>query len=148
MSAITWAASGISSVSHCIKTTACTLMLEISSCSFEDDGKTLPARDAERGEPESLTPFAQLIGEAEDDARTAHADRMPDRDASALHVELVAVELQLSLARDHLSREGLVDLDQVDVRQGETGFLQDPVGCGHRADAHDLRRHPRPRPAD
>ena len=40
-----------------------------------------------------------------------------------------------------LSREGLVQLDQVDVVEAQPGPLQRLRGRRHRADAHDPRRH-------
>jgi hypothetical protein len=52
----------------------------------------------------------------------------PDRDAAAVHVQLVAVDLQFAFARDDLRRERLVDLDQVDVGERQAGLLQDDLG--------------------
>src|SRR4026209_2000955 len=94
MSAIAWAASEISSISHWISTTAWTV---ISSGPFEDDGEPLPPRDAEGWaffacapseaaaaplpagdaecrEAERGAAFAHLIREGQQDPRAAHPD--------------------------------------------------------------------------
>src|SRR5438093_6507914 len=116
MSAIACAASGILSFAHWIRTTACTVMsVVLPSVALEDDGQTLSARDAERRQAERRAASAHLVREGQDHAGAAHADRVADGDAAAIHVQPVPVELQLTLARDHLGGEGLVDLDQVDV---------------------------------
>src|ERR671919_806719 len=103
---ITCAASSISSISHWIKTTACTV---IGSGPFEDDGEPLPAGDAEGGQSEGESARPHLVREREQDPGAAHPDRMPERDAATEEVRAVAVELQLTLAREHLCRERLVD---------------------------------------
>src|SRR6185503_7857269 len=116
MSAIAWAASEISSMSHWIRTTAWTV---ISSGPFEDDGEPLPAGDAERREAERGAAFPHLVCQRQQDPRAAHPDRMAEGDPASEEVQPVPVELQLAFARDHLCRERLVDLDQIDVGEGE-----------------------------
>ena len=69
---------------------------------------------------------------------------MAERDASAEEVQPVPVELQLAFAGDHLRGERLVDLDQVDVGEGQARLLEDLLRRGHRADPHDLGRNPGP----
>src|SRR5688572_14771983 len=99
ISAMAWAASGISSISHWIRATAWTV---IRSGPFEHDREALPAGDAQGGEAERRTSFAHLVGERQQDASPAHPDRMAQRDAAAQEVEPVPVELELALTRDHL----------------------------------------------
>ncbi len=53
---------------------------------------------------------------------------------------LVLVDAQLAGRTQHLHREGLVDLEQVDVADRQTGPLQRLLGSLDRAQPHDLRR--------
>src|SRR5215207_1172213 len=147
MSAIAWAASGISSISHWIRTTAWTLT-EDPLDAFEDDGQPLAAGDAERCQAEREPAFAELVGQREEHPSAAHADGVPDRDPAALRVQPVALELQLPLAGDHLRGEGLVDLDRIDVGEGQARLLQHLLRCRHGADAHDPGIHAGPAHAD
>src|SRR5262249_36258169 len=105
MSAMAWAASGISSISHCTSTTALTI------CPFpwsepsgpsDPHGHAPPAADAQRAQREGEVAFAELVGGRQHDARPGHPDRVAERDAAALRVQLVVVELELALARKHL----------------------------------------------
>src|SRR5256885_14528822 len=117
MSAIAWAASGMLSISHPISTTA----LTIRSGPLQDNGHAHAARDTERGESQRRVALAQLVGARQDDARPRHADGVTESDRAAVHVQLLVVELQLTVAGEHLGREGLVHLDDVEVLQGEAG---------------------------
>src|SRR5262245_7178915 len=127
-SAIACAASEISSISHSISTTACTLTAGPSprrrSRALQHHGQPLPTRDAQRGEPEARIPGTHRVGERQQDAGAAHPDRVAERDPAAVHVQAVAVELQLALAGDHLRGKRLVDLDQVHVRERQPGLLE------------------------
>src|SRR4051794_10714695 len=98
------------------------------SPALERDGEALATRDAERREPERGIAFTHLVGEGEEDAGAAHPDRMPERDAPALDVQLVAVELQLALAGDDLRGERLVDLDQIEVGKRQARSLEELFG--------------------
>src|SRR5829696_7371313 len=151
-SAIAAAASGIASISHWIKTTAWTLtgasFGNVVSGAFEHDRETLAAADAQGREAERHAAMPHLVGEREDDPRAAHPDRMAERDAAAANVHAVAIELQLTLARDDLRGERLVDLDQIDVGEGQPRLVEHLLRRRHGADPHDLGRHPAPRPRD
>src|SRR3972149_7391575 len=96
ISAIAFAASGISSISHWISTTAWTD--NVTSAPLQDDGEPLPARDAERSETERPAELPHLVAEAEDQAGPAHPDRVTERDPTAPDVQAVAVELELAPA--------------------------------------------------
>ncbi len=67
-----------------------------------------------------------------------------------MHVDAVQAVGQLPLAqhRQRLRGEGLVELDQVNVGEGQTGMLQGTRGRWDRADAHRLRCHAGHRPGD
>ena len=64
---------------------------------------------------------------------------MTDRDRAAVHVHLRRVEPQLPDDGDALRRERLVQLDQVEVRDGNARARQQLLHGGNRADAHDAR---------
>ena len=66
---------------------------------------------------------------------------MADGDGAAIDVELGLVDAEFAGAGHDLRAEGLVDLEAVDVDELEPGALQHRLDRGHRADAHDLRRH-------
>ena len=50
-----------------------------------------------------------------------HAERVAERDAAAVHVELLPRDAEVLGRRDDLRRERLVDLDEVDVVDREPG---------------------------
>src|SRR6266705_289768 len=62
---------------------------------------------------------------------------------AAVDVELVDVDAEVAVGRDHLCGERLVDLDQVDVVDRHPGQGERPPGGLHRAVPHDLRRERR-----
>ena len=53
---------------------------------------------------------------------------MAERDGAAVEIDLVRVEAELAQDGQRLGREGLVELDQVDVVEGEAGALRAPCG--------------------
>ena len=66
---------------------------------------------------------------------------MPERDRAAIGVDPFLVEPQLADHRHHLCGKGLVELDDLDVGERETGLLQGPGDGADGAHAHDLGRH-------
>ena len=64
---------------------------------------------------------------------------MAEGDGPAVHVQPVGVDLEIAGGGDHLDGEGLVDLDQVDVGDGQPGPGQRPAAGLDRSEAHDLR---------
>ena len=49
---------------------------------------------------------------------------------AAIHVDLVPVEAEFLLDREVLAGKGLVDLDEIDVRQIQSGVGQSLTRCG------------------
>src|SRR3954452_6892826 len=72
-------------------------------------------------------------------ARTAHAERMSDRDRAAVDIEPVHWNAEPVAAIEHLAGERLVQLPQVDVVHAQAGALQQLRHGKHRADAHLVR---------
>ncbi len=64
---------------------------------------------------------------------------MAERDGAAVDVELLVGDAELALAVDRLAREGLVDLEEVDVVDREAGLREQLLHRRERADAHDRR---------
>src|SRR5436190_2230596 len=111
MSAMAWAASGISSISHWIRTTALTMTAGSYPLGpFEGDGHAHAPRDAEGGEPQGIALLAHLVRTRQYDPGPGHPDRMPQGDGAAVRIQPVVVELELPVARQDLGGEGLVQL--------------------------------------
>ena len=64
---------------------------------------------------------------------------MADRDGTAVDVARLAVQAQVLLDREVLRREGLVDLDQIEVLERGLVALESAADGRRRADAHDRR---------
>src|SRR5258706_2258558 len=110
---------------------------------FQQDRDPLAATDAGAGDAVAPPAPAELEEERQDQARPRGAERVAEGDRPAVHVDPLAIEPQLLLDRQVLRRERLVDLEQVDLAQGQTGALQDEADGRHGADPHDARRHAR-----
>src|SRR5690606_8798179 len=67
-----------------------------------------------------------------------HAEGVADGDGAAVDVQLLQRDAEVAVGGDHLGGERLVDLDQVDVVDGETGAAQRLLRRLDRAEAHDL----------
>src|SRR6266480_2113160 len=91
---------------------------------LQDRRDPLAPTDAERREPVALLSLAQLVGERQGESRTRRAERMAERDRTAVHVRLLAVEAEVLLHREVLRREGLVDLDEIHVLDFEARALE------------------------
>jgi hypothetical protein len=63
-----------------------------------------------------------------------------ERDCAAHRVypRILIVDTEVVEEGQDLDREGLVDLEQVDIRDGKSGTVQSFLGTRHRADTHDL----------
>ena len=72
---------------------------------------------------------------------------MTDRDGSTVRVDTTVVERQPQFLQttQNLGREGLVDLDDVEVLEFKAGPIQYFLRGKHRPQPHDPRRHSRRR---
>src|SRR4051794_30909656 len=61
---------------------------------------------------------------------------MAERDSAAVHVELLVRDAELARRREHLRRERLVQLHEVDVVDPEAGAVERFPRGRHRADPH------------
>ena len=57
--------------------------------------------------------------------RARRPERVTERDRATVHVDLGEVDAEFLLPGEHDRREGLVDLDEVDVVEREAGRLED-----------------------
>src|SRR5262245_6049722 len=103
---------------------------------LDQDRDALAAADAGRGDAEALLAAPELQEERQDQARAGRAERVPERDRAAVDVDLVAVEAELLLDAEVLRREGLVDLEEVDVGELDARALEALPDRGHGPDAH------------
>src|SRR5262245_29673752 len=72
-------------------------------------------------------------------APAALAVGMSERDRAAVHVPALVRNADAVAAVDHLHREGLVQLPQVDVRDALAGLLEELRHGEYRADSHLAR---------
>src|SRR6478735_7709295 len=85
---------------------------------FDDDCGSLAPADAGGAEPEGTLPPAEGVEQVRGKAGAAGGEGMSERDRTPIDVGAGAVEPQLLLDREVLRRERLVDLDQIDLREG------------------------------
>jgi hypothetical protein len=76
-----------------------------------------------------------------EDPGAAGAERVAQCDGSTVDVHPLRIEAELADAGDRLDREGLVQLDQVEVRQGEAGAAQRLSGGRNRPQTHAAGIH-------
>src|SRR5712664_2011971 len=88
----------------------------------ERDG--LAAAEAQRDDAASLAPRAQRVQQRHQEARARCADRMPERDGAAVHVELLLGDPELA-AHALDGTESFVHLEEVDRVDRPSGALED-----------------------
>src|SRR5690349_10823101 len=100
------------------------LSLEIESNPFNDRRGRLPEADAHRDQ--AVPPLAplELVHDRRDQARARSAERMPERDRAAVDVELALIGAGFLEPCQRDRREGLVDLEQIDVLDRKARFLE------------------------
>src|SRR6185295_160877 len=81
--------------------------------SFQLERDPEPAAHAERGEAEPRVSSFHLVEQGRDDACAGRADGMTERDRAAVHVQPLPIEAEVPVAREHLRRERLVQLDEI-----------------------------------
>ena len=106
---------------------------------LEEGRLALAHADAQRRQAVAPAAPAQLVQERDHEARPAHAQRMPDGDGAAVHVHLLGVEPELADDLQALRREGLVQLDEVELARLDAGAREQLPHGRNRADAHDPR---------
>ncbi len=106
-----------------------------------DDRAAHSHADAERGEPVAAVALAQCVRELRDQPHAGRGERVAARDRAAVRVEarVVRRDPELVAPRQHLHGERLVQLEDVDLVERQSGLLQRAPRRGHRAVAHQVR---------
>src|SRR4051812_3693421 len=111
-----------------------------SSRSLENRGHPLSPADAHGLEGQTPAAATQLVQHRGHDAHPRRTDGVTERDPRTVDVEpVVAVPIPLAQDGQHLAREGLVDLYEVEIVEGHGAVSEHFGDCGHRPDAHACR---------
>src|SRR5262245_38643026 len=122
---------------------ACFVVSTPTSLPLENRRNAHAARGADRDEPAAAAALLEQLRERADEPRTGGRERMPDRDAAALDVELraidcaecgrlaelrstVVVRLPRLQRAEHLRGERLVNLIEVEVLEPQARALEQP----------------------
>src|SRR5438105_7351717 len=81
----------------------------------QNQGVALAAGTAQRGHGVTRTASCQLKGGVQGNARPGHADRMADRNGSAVDVDFLQIDAELLRRRQRDRSECFVDLDDVEL---------------------------------
>ena len=106
---------------------------------LQHDSHSLTAADAHRLQAELDVPHPHRIQQRGHDPRAGAAERMTERDRSAMHVEPFKIDTEIPGRRNHLDRERLIDLHQIDVVDRHPGAGQGSAAGLNRSQSHDLR---------
>src|SRR4030095_1494533 len=99
---------------------------------LEQPGGAHAAADAHRDDAPALALPLQLEQQRAGHPGTGHAVRMSDGDRAAVRVQLIHRDAEPVAAVHDLRGEGLVQLDDVDVVDGEAGALEQLRHREHR----------------
>src|SRR5258707_6101125 len=105
-----------------------------------DDGRdTHAAADAQRDQRATRVAALELVDHGSGDHGAGGAQRVAHRDGTTVDVELLVGDVQILLELQHHRGEGLVQLEQVDVVDGQTRAVEHLLRGGRRAGQHDDR---------
>src|SRR5215207_7294571 len=116
----------------------------------DDEGVALAAATTQAGGSDAASAAPELEREVQDDAGATRADRMTERDRTAVDVDLVLGDSERTGALDANRCECLVELEQIDVGDADALLgrravdrvgglhLQARVGAGHGTGSADL----------
>ena len=90
--------------------------------------------------PNVASRVREAVQEGRGQAGAGAPERVADRDRAAVDVEPLVVDAERPRRREHLRGERLVELDQVDVVDGQARAGQGHARRVDRSEAHDLRR--------
>src|SRR6266700_3232761 len=108
---------------------------------LEDRGDALAATDA-HGDECVLAPGApQLVERLDGEDRPRGADRVAERDTTAVGVRPLGGKVELAHDSQRLRRERLVHLEQIDLVDLQAGLVQYRTDGGHGTHAHDPWLH-------
>src|SRR6476659_6549528 len=108
-----------------------------SSEPFDDGGVGETAALAHRLQAVAAAGALELVEQRGHETRTGAAERVAERDRAAVHVHTLHVGVVLLRPREDDGCERLVDLDEVDVVEGEAGALEHLRGRRDRRGEHE-----------
>src|ERR1700710_2465607 len=88
---------------------------------LDDRRDTHAAANTQRHQRAPGVAALQLVNHGAQNHRAGSTERMAHGDGTAVDVELLVGDVQVLLELEHYGREGLVELEQVDVVNRETG---------------------------
>src|SRR6266508_5003024 len=88
---------------------------------LDDRGDPLAHPDAHRDQAVAAAGPPELVDEHRHQARSAHPERMAQRDGTPVDVDDRRVQAQLVDAHERLRCEGLVELDEIEIAGGDAG---------------------------
>src|SRR5579875_71977 len=97
--------------------------MPVGSHSFDDSRNALAHAYAHGCQAVATAAPLQLMQYGDDQARPAAAKRVTKRDGAAIDIELFLIDLQFSYALQGLSGKSLVQFDQIDILDAQTGAL-------------------------
>src|SRR6266478_3820152 len=99
------------------------------------------AAHAEGGQAAARFALQHFVEQRDRDARSSAADGMAECDGATVDVELLAIEMQLAIARQYLGGEGFIQFDQIEVAELDAVFLFHFADGRHWPYAHEARIH-------
>src|SRR3954452_15253669 len=110
----------------------------LAAVDLEDDRVALAATRADGRDAKAAAAPAQLVHESAEHTRAGCANRVTERNRPAVHVDLRLVEAEHAHRVERDRREGLVELEQVDVVDRQSGLLERRLG-GVRGGPSEIR---------
>src|SRR5690606_6184814 len=107
---------------------------DFSAGDLDQRGRTHATADAHGHHAVAATAALELAEDGGDQTRTGDAERVSQGDGATVGVHLVLGDAQLAHAVEALRGEGLVELEDVDVVDGQLVLRQQLADRGHRTD--------------
>src|SRR5271157_3440257 len=106
---------------------------------LDDRRDTHAATNTQRDKRAPGVAALQLVDHGAENHRAGGTQRVAHRDGAAVDVELLVGDVQVLLELQHHGCEGFVELEQVDVVNGQPGAVEHLAGGGRRSGQHDHR---------
>src|SRR5499427_2634782 len=106
---------------------------------FKQDCDAHPATDAKCSQPASYLSSFHFVQQRGGNPRAGATYRMAEGNRAAVDVQTIVIKLQFAIAGDDLRGEGLVQFNQIDVRERQLLPFEQSPGRRYRADPHDFR---------
>src|SRR5580658_2222211 len=98
----------------------------LSTRTLKQPRRTLPAAYAHGDNSIASVVLAtrHFVGQSSHHPRPSHAERVPNRNRTTVHVHFLRIDSQTIAAVDHLHRERFIEFPEVDVANFHAGALQ------------------------